>query len=359
MEIPKDAPVRAATPDWPETRTIEEELRASLKELADIRLALDEHAIVAITDPRGRITYVNDKFCAISKYSRDELLGQDHRIINSSHHPKEFIRELWTTIAHGRVWKGEIRNRAKDGTFYWVDTTIVPFLGQDGRPTQYVAIRADITERKRAEEDLRRSLQEKDTLLKEVHHRVKNNLQLVSSLVSLQARNVTGPAMREGFQEIQDRVRTIALIHEMLYAGPTLSEIDAGDYVRSLVAMIMRAQSGRRNPVKLELNLERMIVAPDLAIPLGLITNEILTNSLKHGVRDREGTVSVTLRREANRDIVLEIADDGPGMPAQSGASASSLGLKLIRLFSDSAGGVVVIPPPGEPARFVLRIPAT
>ena len=173
-------------------------LEERTRDLADVNYALEKSAIVAVTDIRGVITYVNDKFCEISKYSREELLGQDHRILNSGYHPKEFIRELWTTIANGHIWRGEIRNRAKDGSLYWVDTTIVPFLNAAGKPYQYMAIRYEITDRKESEKRLQEqaALARLGEMAAVVAHEVKNPiagirgaLQVISSRMPPETRD--------------------------------------------------------------------------------------------------------------------------------------------------------------------------
>ncbi|HLP20560.1 MAG TPA: PAS domain-containing protein, partial [Chitinophagales bacterium] len=133
-----------------------EKLKKNINELSVYKAALDEAAIIAITDQHGIINHVNDNFCTVSKYSREELIGADHRIINSGHHSKEFMHDLWQTIAQGKIWTGEIKNKTKDGNYYWVHSTIIPFLNEEDKPYQYLSIRWDITTRKNAEEEIQR-----------------------------------------------------------------------------------------------------------------------------------------------------------------------------------------------------------
>lgn len=209
-----------------------------VQQLADLKRALDHAAIVATTDVTGRITYVNDKFVEISGYSREELIGRDHRIINSNYHPKEYIRDQWRTIAGGRVWHGELRNRAKNGHFYWVDTTIVPFLDSRGKPYQYIAIRSDITARKQAEEQLAQqaALARVGQMAAVVAHEVRNPLAGIKGAVQIlmSRRSPDGgelPVMRD----IVARIDALSeLINDlMVFARPRRRGFQRSNFTRS------------------------------------------------------------------------------------------------------------------------------
>jgi len=321
----------------------EEALQASLKELADIKFALDKSSIVAITDHQGKITYVNDKFCDISKYSHAELLGQNHRIINSGYHPQKFFKQMWATIASGQVWQGEIKNRARDGTFYWVDTTIVPFLNAEGKPYQYVAIRSDVTERKRAEEQIKVSLKEKEVLLKEIHHRVKNNLQIISSLLNLQAGYIEDEKTLEILKAGESRVASMAMIHEQLYLSGDLAKVNFTEYIENLVANLFNSYNVNSEAIALKINVDNVNLKLDAAIHCGLIINELISNSLKYAFpAGKKGEICVELHQGNDKRSTLTVSDNGIGFPKDLDFhNTASLGLQIVTALTNQLEGII------------------
>ena len=306
------------------------------REVVELKAALDEHAIVAITDPQGKITYVNDKFCAISKYSREELLGQDHRIINSGHHPKEFIRDLWTAITRGKVWKGEIKNKAKDGTFYWVDTTIVPFFDERGKPRQYVAIRADITERKEAEDQIRKlnedleervhqrtqELEAANEELKAFSYTISHDLRAplramggFARILQMQLGDTLTPEAKHAMQRIQDNATKMGeLIDGLLdfsslnWRPVTKSKIKPGEVARSVFEELRHEFSGRQ----VEIQIDPMPSCEADPTLLKQVFVNLLSNAIKYS-RDRHPAIIHVGSEKDGGETAYFVQDNGAG----------------------------------------------
>jgi len=331
-------------------------------QLADLKRALDHAAIVATTDVTGRITYVNDKFCEISGYSREELLGQDHRIINSGLHPSDFMRDLWVTIANGRVWHGEIRNRAKDGHYYWVDTTIVPFLDTHGKPYQYIAIRADITARKAAEERLAQqaALARLGQMAAVVAHEVKNPLAGIKGAMQvLMSRRPAGDMEAVVMGDVVARIDALnELIQDlMMFARPRpprLSEVNLRHVIDEAIVML------RRDPLGASLTIAIEGESGDITGDADLIRATLL-NLLLNAAQAMNGEGQVRVRT-AVRDgtWTVEIADNGPGVPIEireqilepfftTKSRGGGLGLPIAKRVAELHGGglVLAFPPTG------------
>jgi two-component system CheB/CheR fusion protein len=355
---------------WTEQLTRSNEaMETSMRRLKQLEYALDQSAIVAATDQTGKITYVNDKFLEISKYSREELIGQDHRIINSSFHPKEYIRTIWRTIARGQIWRGELRNRAKDGSIYWVDTTIVPFLNEHGKPWQYLSIRSDITQRKAAEERLRdeAALTQMGKLSAVVAHEVRNPLAAVKGGLQVLASRL--PADLPGREIVAPMIARIDALNRtvqdiLTYSKPSPPKRQRFDVAPLISEVAATTRAAAPGPT-IDICGDGAVVDADPEMTRAVLLN-LMLNACQAGGGDAV-EVQTTVR---GAQCEIQILDRGPGIPQEvrnhlfepfvtARAGGTGLGLAIARRLTQAQGGTLTLddrPGGGTTATVMLPI---
>lgn len=295
-------------------------LKDKIKEVGDIKFALDQSSIVAFTDERGIITNVNEKFCEISKYSREELIGNRHSILNSGYHSREFFRNLWRTISRGEVWKGEIRNAAKDGAFYWVDTTIVPFLDEKGKPYQYLAIRNDITEKKKTKEILHRQdkLATVGQLAAGVAHEIRNPLTSIKGYTEFLQMVETNSERLEYFDIILDEINRVNHIVEdfMLLAKPKsvqLKEKNVVSLLKYVISLFELEISDKQISMSFNSSDQSILIQCD-----EYRLKQVFINFIKNAIDAMPDGGEIIVNAEIKNEYVyISIIDTGVGIPPE------------------------------------------
>jgi PAS domain S-box-containing protein len=368
-----------------------DELKKTISELEFLKFAIDQSAIVAITDLQGTITYVNDTFCKISKYSREELLGQNHRFINSGLHPKEFFIDLWKTISSGKIWKGVIRNKAKDGSFYWVDTTIVPFNDEKGRPKQYASIRHEVTDLIEAQETVKSEqgkliYSEKMASLGEIAagiaHELGNPLAAIRGrmeLLQMQSKDHLDPTKVQNTTEtiIQLCDRMTKIIHGIRSlardgSNDPFSKCRISDLVEEATLISTETFA------KLGIILQSEMDGTDKAIQVECRETQIiqvivnLLNNAKDAVKNlNERWIKIGMNKDSE-NIHLSITDSGAGISkdiaqrifepfftTKEVGSGTGLGLSISHSIVEAHKGRLWVDSSHPNTRFVISLPLT
>lgn len=337
--------------------------------------------MVMVTDIDGRIEYVNLAFTNSTGYASDEVIGKNLRILKSGQQSQEVYKEMWETIMAGREWRGEFCNRKKDGAHYWEEAHIFPLKNPEGVVTNFIKVAEDITVRKAMEDELIKSqcelenrvqertielseaneqlslevaerrqvearleasLKEKDVLMREIHHRVKNNMQIIISLLRLQAKYIEDKRCADIFNECEKRIMSMAYLHEQLYNSKDLSMICSKEYINRLTNELFISYNINPSKIRLDINIEDVFIGIDTAIPCGLIINELVTNAIKYAFpEDKTGEIKIGISSITDDEFEIMISDNGIGIPEEIDLNgAASLGLQLVySLVTKQLGG--------------------
>lgn len=324
--------IQAAIVDITERKQTEEELRKTKEYVQNIiDCSLD---MIVTVDKDRRIVEFNKAACETFGYSKEEVVGKSVQILYANE--DEGLRVASQVSKHEK-FIGEIQNIRKNGEVFTTLLSASVLRDEKGNIIGKVGNSRDISERKKEEQKIKLSLKEKEILLKEIHHRVKNNMQVISSLLSLQSRNIKDKRVLEMFKESQDRVRSMLLVHEKLLQSRDFTRIDFAEYIRSLAYGLYRAYGLDPEKILLDIQVDAFFLGIDLSIPCGLVINELISNALKHGFPkswEGKGKITVSLVKTEDEEIVLIVKDNGVGIPKDFNfRKTETLGLSLVTIL--------------------------
>ncbi|HCF29630.1 MAG TPA: hypothetical protein DEV81_21050 [Cyanobacteria bacterium UBA11049] len=337
----KDEPqlLRGFMIDITERKRVEEELRQSEERF---RATFNSAAVgIAHASLDGKWLLVNQKLCNIVGYTQEELLEKTARNLI---HPDGLYVDIETVrqvIANEiQACSMEKRYICKDGSPVWVNLTISAVRKSSGEPKYFIVIIEDISKRKQAEDQIKASLKEKEVLLKEIHHRVKNNLQIISSLLNLQSGYIEDPKILEILKASENRVISMALVHEQLYLSKDLAQIDSNTYIKDLASNLFSSYNINIDAVELKVNLAQFLLSADTAITCGLIINELISNALKYAFPSGAGEIRINFEPDKQGQIILSISDNGIGLPEEFDLqNTESLGLQIVAALTNQLQG--------------------
>jgi PAS domain S-box-containing protein len=298
--------------------------------------------LITLLDPEYRIIRANRAFAERLGCTKDELIGKTcFSCVHQTDEPPRHCPQR-SMIRDGTEQVIDVCEECLDGHFI---LSVTPIHDEQGKLVSIVHVARDITERKKSEQQIRTSLAEKEVLLRELHHRVKNNMQIISSLLNLQSRSIEDRKSQVIFRECQDRIRAMALIHEKLYRTGNLMQIPFREYVRTLTNDLSASYSLSRNLISIRMEeSDEFFLSVNTAIPCGLIMNELITNALKHGLEDGRGTITIGIAKSDNDTVILSVSNEGVGLPAGFSVKRDgSMGLWLVKTLSHQINGTLEV----------------